>query len=408
MPDGPSGAQTPGRNGARRLDRRAKLVAVAAEMFRQRGFVQVGVDDIGAAAGLSGPAVYRYFAGKQELLEEVVASYLLEVRSELERCVTVGGQGQPVVPALVAAGLRAPNSLVVHSRQTRYLSADAATRIRAIRADLAEECSALVPVLGPASADAGSDDDLRARCAAGVVAHVALARPGTLPLKTQIAGEIVAAHSLMGVTPRAEIHPESPPTARRLAHVTRREAVLVAATELMSERGFVAVSLNDIGSRVGITASAVMRHFTSKEALLSAVVSRGGEQISAGLAVAIRESRDASEAVHRIVGMYAQLAVDHRDVIVIQTTEAASLPEDQRAERRRRHRMYVDELAHLISQASTERTKNECRLRAGIVFAVINEAVISPAIVQREGIVRDLTQMGMAAASGMEGLHASA
>ena len=41
----------------------------AATLFAERGFHGVGIDDIGAAAGISGPGVYRHFASKQALLE---------------------------------------------------------------------------------------------------------------------------------------------------------------------------------------------------------------------------------------------------------------------------------------------------------------------------------------------------
>jgi AcrR family transcriptional regulator len=49
--------------------RREQLLAAAARLFAERGYHAVGIDDIGAAAGISGPGVYRHFAGKQALLE---------------------------------------------------------------------------------------------------------------------------------------------------------------------------------------------------------------------------------------------------------------------------------------------------------------------------------------------------
>ena len=49
--------------------RRELLLEAAAELFAARGFHAVGIDDIGAAAGITGPGVYRHFAGKQALLE---------------------------------------------------------------------------------------------------------------------------------------------------------------------------------------------------------------------------------------------------------------------------------------------------------------------------------------------------
>lgn len=51
------------------LPRREQLLEAAARLFSSRGFHAVGIDDIGSAAGISGPGVYRHFASKQALLE---------------------------------------------------------------------------------------------------------------------------------------------------------------------------------------------------------------------------------------------------------------------------------------------------------------------------------------------------
>jgi AcrR family transcriptional regulator len=44
------------------------ILASATELFRERGFNAVGVDDIGRAAGITGPAVYRHFPSKVAIL----------------------------------------------------------------------------------------------------------------------------------------------------------------------------------------------------------------------------------------------------------------------------------------------------------------------------------------------------
>ena len=51
------------------LPRREQLLEAAAQLFADRGFHGVGIDDIGAAAGISGPGVYRHFPSKGALLE---------------------------------------------------------------------------------------------------------------------------------------------------------------------------------------------------------------------------------------------------------------------------------------------------------------------------------------------------
>ena len=65
--------------------RRELLLQAAADLFAQRGYHAVGIDDIGEAAGISGPGVYRHFASKQALLQALndlaVARMLEAVRS---------------------------------------------------------------------------------------------------------------------------------------------------------------------------------------------------------------------------------------------------------------------------------------------------------------------------------------
>ena len=61
--------------------RRQELLKIAADLFAERGFANVTVDDIGEAAGVSGPALYHHFAGKEALLGEMlvgISQYLLD------------------------------------------------------------------------------------------------------------------------------------------------------------------------------------------------------------------------------------------------------------------------------------------------------------------------------------------
>lgn len=58
--------------GRAKADRRAALLAAAARMFAERGFNGASIEELGAAAGVSGPAVYRHFSGKQAMLAAIL------------------------------------------------------------------------------------------------------------------------------------------------------------------------------------------------------------------------------------------------------------------------------------------------------------------------------------------------
>lgn len=53
---------------ARGRRRREQIVDAATELFDQQGFHATSIDDIGAAAGISGPGLYRHFGSKDDLL----------------------------------------------------------------------------------------------------------------------------------------------------------------------------------------------------------------------------------------------------------------------------------------------------------------------------------------------------
>lgn len=58
--------------GRAKADRRRQLLQAAARLVAERGFNGVRLEDLGAAVGISGPAVYRHFPNKEALLVELL------------------------------------------------------------------------------------------------------------------------------------------------------------------------------------------------------------------------------------------------------------------------------------------------------------------------------------------------
>ncbi len=61
------------------MTRERQILEAAAALFYDKGFHGVGVDEIGQRVGVSGPALYRHFAGKDQIL----ASLFSETMDEL-------------------------------------------------------------------------------------------------------------------------------------------------------------------------------------------------------------------------------------------------------------------------------------------------------------------------------------
>ena len=72
-PEGqPGHPDAPNRRSQLKSDRRLQLLSAAERLFAERGFLAVRLEDIGAAAGVSGPAIYRHFPNKESLLVELL------------------------------------------------------------------------------------------------------------------------------------------------------------------------------------------------------------------------------------------------------------------------------------------------------------------------------------------------
>ena len=84
---------------ARPSRRRQQLLDLAANLFAERGFHGVSVTDLGAAAGISGPALYKHFSSKDAILAEM----LIQISDEL---LTVG-TARAMAAAEPRAALRA-------------------------------------------------------------------------------------------------------------------------------------------------------------------------------------------------------------------------------------------------------------------------------------------------------------
>jgi AcrR family transcriptional regulator len=85
----------PGRE-KQKSDRRAELLTAAAALMAERGYLAVRLEDIGAAAGISGPAIYRHFPGKEALLVELlvgISTRLLDGARDVVATVATGDTG---------------------------------------------------------------------------------------------------------------------------------------------------------------------------------------------------------------------------------------------------------------------------------------------------------------------------
>jgi AcrR family transcriptional regulator len=131
----------------------------------------------------------------------------------------------------------------------------------------------------------------------------------------------------------------------------RKQRILTAAADLVARNGFSSVSMEDIGDAVGITASAIYRHYDSKNAVLVAMFDRVIDRLlSEGQQVAADKQADPRDALRRLIDGQIDFVVDDRDVAQVYFREIANLPEADRRSLRRKQRLYLEEWVHLLTE----------------------------------------------------------
>jgi AcrR family transcriptional regulator len=123
---------------AARPSRREQILQAAAQLFAERGSRAVGVDDVGAAVGVTGPAIYRHFASKDAMLAEM----LLRISERLltggtERAADAGDDAAAQLRALIAFqvefALGNPALITVQDRDLGSLADDDAAQVRRLQ-----------------------------------------------------------------------------------------------------------------------------------------------------------------------------------------------------------------------------------------------------------------------------------
>jgi AcrR family transcriptional regulator len=381
------------RNGRGGADRPAQIRAAAARLFRQRGYQEIGIDEIGAAVGISGPAIYRHFKGKHALLAAIIETHLRDLREAWHR---LGGADRPaaILEAVVETALDDPDGYFVFAYQRQHLDAEAHERVRLIRADIRAPWKDLLAEFGVALDS--PEGRLKLTALQGLLIHVGLTGNAGRARRAAIAAEM-AARVLSTPLPDAAPAIEHPATDAEgdspspLRHANRREAVLAAATSLFRRSGFNAVTLRDIGAEVGITPSAIHRHFPSKESVLAQIVDRGHDLLLTAVDVALRTARTPEEAVRIMVARLCLLHVEFSDLFGINFTMAAGTDPEARSESKRRRRVVVEEVASKLHDAFPGMSLKEARVHVGAVFSILARTVQSDELLGRPGLAQELT-----------------
>jgi AcrR family transcriptional regulator len=118
------------------VPRREQILRAAAELFARSGFGGVSVDDIGAAVGISGPALYRHFPGKKALLVELLVGISEELLAAAREAVATRpprGALEALVDGHVSFALDHPALITIQSRDLDRLPRTEQAHVRRLQ-----------------------------------------------------------------------------------------------------------------------------------------------------------------------------------------------------------------------------------------------------------------------------------
>ncbi|MGA8986813.1 TetR/AcrR family transcriptional regulator [Aeromicrobium sp.] len=117
--------------------RRQQILDTAAALFAERGFHGVSVHDIGSACGISGPALYKHFAGKDDILTQSLTAVSEELLAEGEARAAAAASPAAALERLIAwhidFALGHPALIVIQEREWANLDATGRKQVRRLQ-----------------------------------------------------------------------------------------------------------------------------------------------------------------------------------------------------------------------------------------------------------------------------------
>ena len=161
-------------------------------------------------------------------------------------------------------------------------------------------------------------------------------------------------------------------TSRDRQKSDRRSQLLAAAEQLIAERGFLAVRIEDIGAAAGVSGPAIYRHFPGKEALLVELLVGISTRLLAGAQTVLADSADPTAALDGLIEFHLDFALAEPDLIRIQDRDLANLPAAAQRQVRRAQRRYVEIWVGALRELDPRLGEDQARVMAHAAFGLLN------------------------------------
>ena len=377
-------------------DRRTQIAAKASELFAERGYQSVKMEDIAEAAKITPRAIYRHYDNKQALLAHVVLREQLPVIDVIEQI----SQQPPDVPvkdrlaALIEVSLDNRRLSVLWQREARHLDADDFTLVRERTKMLAARYIPLLIL--PERHDLNAfARHFRAWAIGSVVSSPAYFE--STNSRAQLVQELVgAAHRVILSRSDGDVPLPRVPEDRR-APGSRREQLMAAAASAFRRNGYAGVSIDDIGRDVGLVGPALYRYFDNKADILVAAVSRLSEWQALMTLRTLEKEPRSDRVIDRLVDGYVSLAADFPDLVALSLTERVFLPAEARERLNRAQAENLNEWQRWLVAARPELEATRAAVLVNVTKTVIDDLVRNRRLQADPGFESELRSVAHAA-----------
>lgn len=376
----------------RPADRKARIISTASDQFARGGYDHVSMGDIAAELDITPGALYRHFRNKQELLSRC----LLNAMDEFQDAANDTGW-HDLESALRTLTATEPNRRGVGAlwvREARRVPPDVQTQLREALTSVAKHLGEQIAQSRKAvSAD---DADLLAWSVLSTLASPSFHRTSVPPRRFAelLLTTCRAVCSTRFRQRRTRTSAAPVDVAYGVPRSSRRAVLLAAASRLFAERGYPAVSMEDIGAAAKIAGPSVYNHFTSKSDLLYEALVRGAHGLDLGIDEALRSAADTEDAARRALRSHVGLLASHLDLVALLRTEGRNLPAEQQHELRVVQHEYLAEWTQLLVD-TRDLNEPEARIVLLAVLTIVNDVLATPHLRRREDVAGDLYQMGI-------------
>ncbi|HXQ18430.1 MAG TPA: TetR/AcrR family transcriptional regulator [Acidimicrobiales bacterium] len=178
---------------------------------------------------------------------------------------------------------------------------------------------------------------------------------------------------------------------------SRHADYLRAAAQLFAERGYGGTSVEDVGSRLGVSGPAVYWHFASKEALLTEMLSDISDSLLEGGQRCVSQAGDDEDALTSLVRWQVQFALDHPELITVHARDLAHVPQPARQRIRRTQRLYAELWVGALGGIAPDVPEPLRRAATHAAIGLINSTPYIAANLNRTSVAALLEQMAVAA-----------